>query len=101
MNFLAFSAAVNGSCSLAAALLIFRYCHVRGLKWTYICFCVSVLWWSIFYFLWQVTGQEVKALFFCRMLMLGAIFIPIFNLHYMIFLLNEEDRYGSFVKFLY
>ena len=101
VTFYALSAVANGVFSLAAGLLIYFSCPVKGLRWTYIFFCVSVLWWSIFYFLWQMTGRQDHAIIFCRLLMVGAIYIPISNLHHLIILLNAEKRHAVLLRALY
>lgn len=52
-------------------------------------FCFSVAFWSGCYYLWQVADEATSALFWSRLLMAGAIFIPIFYLHFVLNLLEK------------
>lgn len=101
MTYYAFSALANGLSSSAAGLFIFHSCRIQALRRTYIFFCISVCWWSVFYFLWQVSTDQYYALAFCRLLMLGAIFVPVTNLHHLVVLLNAEKRHFILLRSLY
>jgi hypothetical protein len=59
---------------------------------TFACFCGAVAFWSLFYFLWQISRDERRALIMCRLLMFGAIWIPVFFFHYTVSLLRIETR---------
>lgn len=51
-------------------------------------FCFSVAIWSYGYFAWQITDNAVSALFWCRFLMIGAIFTSILYFHLVLVYLN-------------
>jgi len=57
-------------------------------------FCLSISIWSYGYFFWQLSLEKSLALFWCRVLMGGAIFIPITYLHFIVTLVdkNKEKR---------
>jgi diguanylate cyclase (GGDEF)-like protein len=53
---------------------------------------ISFFWWSFSYFLWQLSNNADSALFWCRMLMAGAIFIPITLFHFTVIFLDLEKQ---------
>ena len=50
--------------------------------------CLSIVLWSFPYYLWQISTTTESALFWSRLLMVGAIFIPITYLHFVLIFLN-------------
>jgi len=64
-------------------------------------FAFSVSFWSYAYFLWQISNNANSALFWCRILMAGAIFISPAFLHFCVNLINERKRYLNAVIFWY
>jgi len=64
-------------------------------------FAFSVAFWSYCYFLWQISKSPINALFWCRTLMAGAIFIPSAFLHFCINLIGERKKYLKIVIFWY
>ena len=64
---------------------------------TYFLFSISVAIWSYNYFFWQISEEPFQALLFCRLLMGGAIFIPIFYLHHLLTLLGEQKSKKNFL----
>jgi two-component system nitrogen regulation sensor histidine kinase GlnL len=55
-------------------------------------FAISVAAWSVGYFLWQISQDHDRALFFTRVLMLGAYFLPVTHLHFVSQLCGETRR---------
>ncbi len=55
-------------------------------------FALSVAAWSAGYFLWQISQDHDRALFFTRVLMLGAYFLPVTLLHFVAQLCGETRR---------
>jgi two-component system nitrogen regulation sensor histidine kinase GlnL len=55
-------------------------------------FAVSIAAWSAGYFLWQISPDAERALFFSRVLMLGAYFVPVTQLHFVAQLCGETRR---------
>jgi len=70
-------------------------------------FFLSVAFWSFGYFFWQISKDSVSALFWSRVLMAGAIFIPIFYFYFIVSFLNLFKKYkkviyvGYFLSFLF
>jgi len=55
-------------------------------------FAVSIAAWSAGYFLWQISPEVERALFFTRVLMLGAYFLPVTHFHFVAQLCGEVRR---------
>ena len=55
-------------------------------------FCLAVASWSYSYFMWQIATDAVSALFWSRILMIGAIFTSIFYLHLVLVYLNLDKE---------
>ncbi len=64
-------------------------------------FAFSVAFWSYCYFLWQISNNANIALFWCRVLMAGAIFIPSTFLHFSITLIGQYKKYLKVIAFWY
>ena len=62
-------------------------------------FCLTVAFWSFFYYLWESSTRLENALLYSRLLMAGAIFIPVAHLNYILILVKDKThdkllRYG-------
>ncbi|HTT56765.1 MAG TPA: ATP-binding protein [Opitutaceae bacterium] len=55
-------------------------------------FAFSIAGWCAAYFLWQISPDAGRALFFTRVLMLGAYFVPITHFHFVAQLCGEVRR---------
>ncbi|MFH1863669.1 MAG: histidine kinase N-terminal 7TM domain-containing protein [bacterium] len=64
-------------------------------------FAFSVAFWAYCYFFWQLTASAQAALFWCRALMAGAIFIPSAFLHFSVTLIGQRKKYLKRVIFWY
>jgi len=80
---------------LAAGMLAFAVV-VRGRKdsinvrFGVFAFCIGS--WSAGYLLWQISEDAARALFFCRLLMFFAYFVPVTFLHFIMELCGETRR---------
>ena len=63
--------------------------------------CLNVAIWSYSYFFWQISTTETAALFWSRALMIGAIFIPISYLHFILELLGKIQKKKKLLIFGY
>lgn len=62
---------------------------------------ISVAWWGISWAIMAPIKEEIPALFWTRMLNFGAIFIPIFFLHWILSLLEvEKEKNNKIVLFI-
>lgn len=73
----------------------------RKLNITYFVFSFSVAFWSFFYHLWLHADSSATALFYCRLLTVGAIMIPVFYLHHLFILLRLEETKRKILKACY
>jgi len=101
MFFYAISAIINATTSLLVAVIIFVKNPKSGVNRSFSYFSASVAFWSICYFMWQVATNATSALFWCRALMAGAIFIPSSFYHFSVNLIGEQESYLKSVKFWY
>ncbi len=83
MTLAGISALINGTTSTILGTLVYLHNNRNPKNITYGLFCLSLAVWSYFYAAWQLTDESRSlAIFFCRGLMAGAIFIPVFSLHH-------------------
>jgi len=68
---------------------------------TFLVFCFFISFWSYTYFLWQISTKTQDALFWCKMLMFGAIFIPVAYFHFITVLLNKQAKNERMIYFGY
>lgn len=90
MTYYALAALVNGLTSTVLGAFVLWKGIKKSLNVRYAVFCLFVSIWSYSYFLWQLTENDESALFWCRLLMAGAIFIPVSYLHYLYNLLAKQ-----------
>lgn len=92
MSFYALSALTNAIVSTFVGIFVFSRDRRDPRYLTHSFFSTTVAIWSYFYFLWQITPDKNVALFACRGLMAGAIFIPVCYLHHLTTLLNIYNQ---------
>jgi two-component system nitrogen regulation sensor histidine kinase GlnL len=98
MNFYAVSGLLNFVTSAAVGLYVFTR-DKRDLRYrTYGGFCLSLAIWSLGYFFWQIAGSPEEALFWVRVLMAGAIFIPVTNFHHVTEILAHAPFEKRWIK---
>ncbi|MGH7148271.1 MAG: histidine kinase N-terminal 7TM domain-containing protein, partial [Nitrospiraceae bacterium] len=98
MNFYALSGLINGL--TATALGVFVYSRAPGdlRHRTYSLFCSGVAVWSYFYCAWHLTESRDLALLFVRLLMIGAILLPVFYLHHVLALLDAIPQHRRLLQ---
>lgn len=88
MGFYALSALINGLSSSALGIFVYLKNKKGTVNRTYGLTTIFIGIWSYSYFFWQIAISESSALFWCRVLMAGAIFIPPAYLHFVLALLG-------------
>lgn len=101
MDFFAVSGLLNGIAATGLALLIYNRSPRDPRYWTYAFFWSTIAVWSFGYFFWLSSTSSGPALFFSRLLMAGAVFIPVAFFHHVISLLGTLHRFQKFVKIQY
>ena len=94
INLFALSGLVNGVSATILGAFVFWRKPKDLLHKIYGLFCLAVSVWSYAYYAWLISEQETIALFWCRVLMMGAIFIPITAFHHLIKLIKTPIPYG-------
>ncbi len=98
MNFYALSALFNGIAATVLGLFVYLQAPRAPQHRVYGVYCLSLAVWSYFYFAWHVTESRDLAFLFVRLLMVGAILIPVFYLYHVLTLLDLVERYRSLLK---
>lgn len=88
MNFFALSGLLNGIAATGLMALIYSRSPRDLRHWTFIFFGLTTAIWSFGYCAWHLSLDRELALFWVRVLMAGAIFIPVTFLHHVVVLRN-------------
>src|SRR3989344_2100318 len=97
MSFYAISALINLFASLILGLIVLLRRNKEKVHYIFALFAGSVSVWSLGYYFWQVATSADTALFWSRVLMAGAIFIPITYLHFVFALLEMNSKYKKYL----
>jgi len=98
MLFFAITGLVNAIGSLLLGFFVYFQNRKNNINQVFCWLCITITVWSFYYFLWQIAEVENLALFWSKILMIGAILIPITYFH---FVVNFLDLKGRHLKFLY
>jgi len=101
MNFYALSALINGIATSALGIFVYAKNRKGIVNRCYGLTTIFIGIWSYSYFFWQISTQEIPALFWCRALMVGAIFIPPTYLHFVFSLLDLYREKKKVLIFYY
>lgn len=101
MNFYAFSALVNLLTSFLLASFVL-YKNVRSrLNIAFAIFAGCAFVWSFGYFFWQISENADTALFWSRILMAGAIFLPVTYYHLVLEVVQFTNKKRKFLRASY
>ncbi len=95
------SALINAIASTIVCLLAITKNPRSPLNRSFSYFAFSVAFWSYCYFFWQISKNADDALFWCRVLMAGAIFIPPTFFHFSLTFIHKSKRYWKRILFWY
>jgi len=84
MSFWALGGLINGLVSSGFGLFVYLKNRKSPINRLWIIFSFTVAFWSYSYFFWQTSTERSLALFWCRSLTVGAIFIPVTCLHFLL-----------------
>jgi len=101
MSFYALIALINAITSLVLGVFVYSHDRRSGVNRYFGLFALSVAFWSIGYFFWQVAREHESALFWVRTLMAGAILIPVFYFHFIAAFVNAVQKVKSALVFGY
>ena len=104
MFYYPFSALLNTIIFIILCLIVIINNPKSKLNRSFCYFSISIIIWSFSYFLWQLSDNYNDALFWCRILSIGACFIPSTFLHFSLILIENLLRFNFYictVTFLY
>lgn len=91
MNFYAFSGLLNGLAATASGLIVYAKNPRSSKHQAYALYCLAAATWGYGYCAWQLSSSHDLALFFVRLLMAGAIFLPPAYLWHVLTLLDDVE----------
>lgn len=99
--FFVFSAFLNFVVSLFLGILVYSKNRNKRKSVFFVYYFFAIAFWSLSYYLWQISNNAEEALFWCRILMIGAILIPVFYLNFIIDFLNLYPKKKKIVYLNY
>lgn len=104
MNFYAITALVNLLTTAFLGFFVYANGRKKTINVTFSLFCLSVVIWSVGYFIWQTADMRLQAFVGHKFLMVAAIFVPILYFHFASALVNKEKEkkkwiWGGYVIF--
>ena len=88
MDFYTLISLINGIVAIFFGLFVFSKNPKKATNITFFLMSIGVAIWSLSYAAWLSIGNSLDALFWSRILNLGATLIPIFYLHWILTILN-------------
>lgn len=101
MLFYALTGLINAITSTFLGIVIYFKNRKEAVNQGFSLFCLSVAIWSYGYYFWQVSTNASSALFWTRVLMGGAIFIPFCYFHFVLAFLGKIREKKKFLIFSY
>jgi signal transduction histidine kinase len=101
MDFYSIISLINGIVAILFGLFIYTRNSKNITNITFFLMSASVAVWSFSYYVWLSVTTVSEALFWSRMLNLGATFIPIFYLHWILSILNKIKEKKHILLFGY
>lgn len=95
------SALINAITTIVLGTIVITRNPRSALNRSFCYFSSCVAFWSFGYFLWQISNDENHALFWCRALMAGSIFIPSTFFHFSVTLIGQYKKYFRETLFVY
>ena len=97
MNFFALTGLLNTVVSTFLGIYVLIQNSHDSRHRTYAAYCLSLSFWSGFYFLWLISESATQAILFARLLMVGAIFIPIMHYHHIATLFGPPKHHAKLI----
>lgn len=96
-----FTYALIGAIWIGLALFAYLANPKAYLNRTFAVYCLSIGWWSLFSLPAILTKNSQVAVWFCRLFIIGPIFIPTFFLHFNLIFLNLDEKLNKILKISY
>jgi len=101
MDFFSISALINVATSGVIGPLVLLSNPRGRVQQLFFLFATAVATWSIFYFFWRLAATPTEAVYWTQWFMAGAILIPFFYFHFILYFLNVTRKYRILVWFGY
>jgi len=101
MLFYAITGLINAVGSAFLGLFVYSKNRKENINKTFGLLCLSIVLWSFPYYIWQLSNTEKIALLWSRVLMVGAIFIPVTYLHFVFTFLGLYQKKKKFITKLF
>lgn len=101
MSFFAVTALVNAVINTFLAIFVLALKPDDPKHRTYAAYCISLSFWSGFYFLWLTAESLPQVLLFARLMMAGAILIPVLHYHHVATLLKPPRHHAKLLALGY
>lgn len=92
MSYFAIVALVNTLSSAILGLIVYLKNKKGDVNRTFFYYSIAITFWSFAYFVWQVSRTESAAIFWCKALMMGAIFIPVLYARFIYRLVDKKEN---------
>ena len=99
MDFYAFSGLLNGLAATISGTLVFGKNPSNFKHRAYALYCLAASIWGYGYCAWHLSTSQEAALFFVRLLMVGAIFLPVTYVFHVLTLLDKVQTHQSLLRF--
>jgi signal transduction histidine kinase len=100
-SFYAFSAFINMVVGIGVGFFIYTQDRKSPLNRTFFLFALAVAAWSTGYVFWQLSSDAASAIFYVRVLMIGAIFTAPAYLHFVLVLTGRKRRQRAIIYVIY
>lgn len=98
MNFFVISPLINFITSTFLFLLVISRKNKEETHRSFLYFCSVISFWSLSYFIWQISETRENAIIWTRILMIGAILIPAFYLKFVASFLGVAQSHKRFIN---
>lgn len=98
MTFYAFSALLNALAATTLGIFVYSRDPRNPKHLAYGLYCLSLSLWSGFYFAWQMAESREAAMLLARLLMVGAILIPVFYFQHTLTMLSLVARHRTLLR---
>ncbi len=101
MNYYVLTGLVNAVTSTTLAFIVYFQGKKNSLQKSFVLFCFGVALWSWPYCFWPTAEDQASAIFWFRVLHVGAILIPFFYFRFVIIFLDQYQKYKRALKLGY
>ncbi len=100
MTFHAFSGLLNGLAATISGIIVYSRNPTNPKHQAYGLYALTAATWGYGYWAWQISTSHASALFYVRLLMVGAIFLPVAYLFHVLTLLDKIQGKQRLLWFL-